>query len=529
MNLADKKLETGLISFLLGIAAYFIGAWFLAACVIFASAISVILKMKIKREMDVSRRQLAFLAMLAIVFASIGFFWARHYAILHANKIPESQFNSKQAFIGMIDDDPNRGIEGTSITVRLPPLAGEGWGEVLISLPAGTNATYGDEIEFLGTLKHPESFTTDTGRDFDYPTYLLVHGITATSRIKTITIISRHNGSRFVEGLFSIKKSFVDEIKKLFPSPESGLFAGIVIGEKSLLPKVNLQEFQIAGLTHMIVLSGYNITIVALGAMFVLAAIGFGYRARRVGAIIAIPIFIVMTGMGASSVRAGIMAMIVFALQLDTRPANSLRVILITLAAMVFVNPYSLLYDPSLHLSFLAFIGLVYVTPITQHVFLEKWHVQEYSGMRDLFIETLSVQLFVLPYIIWMSGRVSVLILISNLITVPLTPLVMGTGYAVTIMGMIANPIGAVLAKPVSWVMTYMLSVAHIVASIRATTFVIPPFGGWVMAGIYCAITIGIAVSLNKIERKNQEDSGILDKQYQDDIVMKNKFQNEKR
>jgi competence protein ComEC len=166
---------------------------------------------------------------------------------------------------------------------------------------------------------------------------------------------------------------------------------------------------------------------------------------------------------------------------------------------MVAINPYALLYDPSLHLSFLAFIGLVYVTPITEFLFT-KWNISEWGGMRDLLIETMSVQLFVLPYIIWMSGRVSLLILISNLITVPLTPLVMGTGFAVTLLGMIIGPLGQVLAKPVSWIMTYMLSVAHIVASIRATTFDIPPFGGWVVVGIYIFITITITMINKRIQ-----------------------------
>jgi len=274
-----------------------------------------------------------------------------------------------------------------------------------------------------------------------------------------------------------------------------------VIGEQSLLPKTNLTEFQIAGLTHMIVLSGYNITVVALGAMLILAMVGFGYRARRVGAIIIIPIFLIMTGLGASSVRAGIMAIIVFALQLDTRPANSFRVILITLAIMVAINPYALLYDPSLHLSFLAFVGLVYVSPITEFIF-SKYNVAEWGGMRDLLIETMSVQIFVLPYIVWMSGRVSLFIVLANLLVVPFTPLVMGAGFFVTILGMVYFPVGFIFAKPISWIMTYMLSIAHIVASISATTFLIPAFGGWFLAGIYFVMTSLVIYFLNKIEKQ---------------------------
>ncbi len=476
-----KNLEISLISFLFGVAGYFIGIWFLIVSLFLLIISSVYFKKKV-------------FIILEIIFLAIGFLLAKSFVVIHQSKIPQSSFNSKQEFTGIVSGDPDLGLVGTTIVVELK--TGD---HIQISLPAHTNVSYGDSVSVTGTLHTPKSFMTDTGREFDYPTYLLVHGIVATMSTKQLQVVNHHNKSRFVEDLFLVKKYFTNEVQKLFPSPEAGLFAGIVIGEQSLLPKTNLTEFQIAGLTHMIVLSGYNITVVALGAMWVLAIVGLGYRARRVGAIIAIPIFIIMTGMGASSVRAGIMAIIVFLLQLDTRPAHSFRIILLTLSIMVAITPYALLYDPSLHLSFLAFIGLVYVTPITEFLFA-KYNVADWGGMRDLLIETMSVQLFVLPYIIWMSGRVSLLILISNLITVPLTPLVMGTGFTVTLLGMIIGPLGQVLAKPISWIMTYMLSVAHIVASIRATTFTLPPFGGWVMVGIYVFIVIIIMVTNQRIE-----------------------------
>lgn len=478
-----KNLEISLICFLFGIAGYFIGSWLLLVSLFLLISSSIYFKKKV-------------FIILGIIFVTFGFFLAKSFVVIHQSKISQSHFNSKQEFVGVVSGDPDLGLTSTSIVVELGSHD-----HIQVSLPAHTDVSYGDEISVTGTLHTPKSFMTDTGREFDYPTYLLVHGIVATMSTKHIQVISHHNKSQFVEDLFLVKKYFTNEVQKLFPSPESGLFAGIVIGEQSLLPKTNLTEFQIAGLTHMIVLSGYNITVVALGAMWVLALVGFGYRARRIGAIIAIPIFIIMTGMGASSVRAGIMAIIVFLLQLDTRPAHSFRIILLTLSIMIAINPYALLYDPSLHLSFLAFIGLVYVTPITEFLFT-KWNISEWGGMRDLLIETMSVQLFVLPYIIWMSGRVSLLILISNLITVPLTPLVMGAGFVVTIIGMIVNPLGMILAKPISWVMTYMLSVAHIVASIRATTFTLPPFGGWIVVSAYIIITSLMAVFLKKIEEK---------------------------
>lgn len=401
-----------------------------------------------------------------------------------------SLFGTKRQISGIVTDDPDRGLTRTQVVV-LPKGFHE---KILVRLPEGSDVSYGDEISFSANVEQPESFQTDTDRTFDYPAYLAVRGVYGTTTAYSFEILSHHNGNRILEKLFAVKRHVVHAITNIFPLPESGLFAGILIGEKSLLPKDVLTDFQIAGLTHMIVLSGYNITIVAVFVMGLFAWMGMGYRTRRIGAIIVIPLFIIMTGMGASSVRAGIMSAMVFALQITTRPQHAFRIILFALTAMVIANPPSLLHDPSLHLSFLAFIGLLYVAPIAQKIFSR---CPEWYGLRDLISETLAVQLFVLPYIIYMSGRVSVLALFSNIVTVPIVPLIMGAGSAVTLLGMAWYPLGFLLSFPVKLALSYIIWVAHLVASIPFTTFTIPPIGaGWL------AVTYGILVLLIIITKK---------------------------
>ncbi len=410
------------------------------------------------------------------------------YEHIHTSQIPEDWFDHKVTIIGVITEDPNRGLETTTSPLT-PFLQGEGnrttSSKVLIKMQNGNKVSYGDKVSVTGTIKHPENFMTDTGREFDYVNYLKAHDIYGLMTVSHIEIISRHNKSIFVEKLFSIKKYFVGTIKNLFPKNEAGLFAGIIIGEKSLLPKEVLTDFQIAGLTHIIVLSGYNITIIALSMSTLLAYAGLGYRGRRVGAMIIIPIFLIMTGLGASSVRAGIMSLMIFFLQITTRPAHSLRIILYTAGIMIFINPRIFLHDPGFHMSFLAFIGLIYVTPVMNFYFNKN---ESGSFLKKLIIETTSVQIFVLPYILWMSGRVSLLLIVSNILTVPMVPIIMGTGFVVTIIGMIVYPLGAMLAAPIKFGLTYIIWIAHGVASIETATFIIPRFGVWVMIGVYVLI-----------------------------------------
>ncbi len=422
---------------------------------------------------------------LAVIAVYYGFF---HTEFPSHELVP--LFGTKQQISGIVTDDPDRGLIRTQVVVQPKGLHEK----ILVRLPEGSEISYGDEITFSATLEQPESFLTDTDRTFDYPAYLAVQGIYATTTTYSFEVIRHHQGNRMLEKLFAIKRNIVHAITNILPLPESGLFAGILIGEKSLLPKDVLSDFQIAGLTHMIVLSGYNITIVAVFVMSLFAWMGMEYRARRIGAIATIPLFIVMTGTGASSVRAGIMSVMVFVLQMTTRPQHAFRIILFALTAMVIANPPSLLHDPSLHLSFLAFIGLLYVAPITQKIFSR---CSEWYGLRDLISETLAVQLFVLPYIIYMSGRVSALTLFSNIVTVPIVPLIMGAGFAITMMGMIWYPLGFLLSPPITLALSYIIWVAHLVASVSFTTFTIPPIGAGWLVGTY-GILVGLLVNYHK-------------------------------
>jgi competence protein ComEC len=408
------------------------------------------------------------------------------YEGVHVSQIPTDWFDKKITVTGIVSQDPNRGLANTSLPLT-PLLQGEGNGtvnsKILIKLQNGTDVSYGDKVSVIGIIKHPENFMTDTGREFDYVNYLKVHDIYGIMNVSQIEIVSQHNKSIFIEWLFRVKKQFVHTIKILFPKSEAGLLAGIIVGEKSLLPKEVLSDFQIAGLTHMIVLSGYNITIVTTVLVTFLAYLGFGYRARRVGAMIIIPVFLVMTGLGASSVRAGVMSILVLLLQVATRPAHNFRIILYAASGMVFVNPRIFLHDPGFHMSFIAFIGLVHVTPIFEKIFKRS----------SFIIETLAVQIFMMPYILWMSGRVSFLLLVANIVTVPLIPFVMGLGFGVTTIGSVIYSLGSLVEVPVRWGLSYIIWIAHLVASVEVATFTIPPFGAWIMLVSY-GVMIGVLV-----------------------------------
>jgi competence protein ComEC len=258
------------------------------------------------------------------------------------------------------------------------------------------------------------------------------------------------------------------------------LLAGILLGHKTLLPKDIAKDFQIAGLSHVMVLSGYNITIIVTSITTLFAYSGCGYRLRRWCAIGSIPLFIIMTGFGASSVRAGIMAAVMLLLQITTRPQHGLRVLGITTGVMIFINPRILLHDPSFHLSMLAFIGLVYGTPLLESLIHKK----------NFIIETLAVQIVVFPYLIWSTGVISGVSLLVNALTVPTVPIIMLLGAGVVVVSYGVPGVALLIGVPTTWLLKYMIWIAEKAVSMKWATIQISRFSAWVMLMSYAILSV---------------------------------------
>ena len=122
---------------------------------------------------------------------------------------------------------------------------------------------YGDEIEIFGKLQKPKNFNSDDSREFDYVSYLAKDKIYYQMFYPDTVFLSGGKGNFIKEKLFAIKNAFISQIKKSIPEPHASLLGGLVVGAKESLGKKLQNDFRKVGLIHIVVLSGYNLTIVA--------------------------------------------------------------------------------------------------------------------------------------------------------------------------------------------------------------------------------------------------------------------------
>lgn len=352
--------------------------------------------------------------------------------------------------------------------------------KMLVSTGLYSSVQYGDKVEVNGKLQEPGIIDSESGRPFDYGEYLSKDDIYYTLNFAEVEVLSSGHGNLVKQVLFRIKKSFVVKTKEILAEPYSSLLSGLIVSGKEAMPKNILEEFQRAGIVHIVVLSGYNITIIAEFIRTVFRSAKFS--------IVGILFFVIMTGAEATVVRAGLMVLAVILAKTIRRNFSAPRALLVAGFLMLLQNPKILVFDPSFQLSFLATCGLVFVTPIFEkylpRVARAKW------GFRTMLATTLATQAAVLPFLIYSMGNVSLVSIPANILILLIIPWTMLVGFVATLVAYAS----AVLTLPLAYVahllLAWILSVAHFLGNLPFASVTMPSISVWLVVLVYIVIII---------------------------------------
>ncbi|MBU1046560.1 ComEC family competence protein [Patescibacteria group bacterium] len=351
---------------------------------------------------------------------------------------------------------------------------------ILLTVPHYPEYVYGDEIEVTGLLGIPKNFKTENGRTFDYVNYLAKDKIFYVMYSPQTKLLSKKNGNIIKEKLFQLKNSFLSKVQKTIPEPQVSLLGGLLLGAKQSLGAKLQEDFRKVGLIHIVVLSGYNVSIIA---DFMLAIFSFLPRmiALSFGAL-SIIAFAVMVGGSATIVRASIMALLVVLARATGRTSEVTRALFLAGFVMVLHNPQIVVFDPSFQLSFMATLGLIVLSPRINESFKfipEKYH------LRESVVATISTQIFVLPLLLFMMGELSLIAVFVNLLVLMSVPFAMLFGFFTGLFSYIWIGLSLPFAYVTHFLLSYELKVVEIFAQIPFASIKVPYFPLWLMLGIY--------------------------------------------
>lgn len=301
-----------------------------------------------------------------------------------------------------------------------------------------------------------------------------------------------------------IRDWFATSVRKAVPDPQASLGIGYLVGQKSALPPDLLEALQIAGLTHIVVASGYNLTILVRLCRRILSKVS--KFAALIGSSMLVVCMISITGLSPSMTRAGLVTALSLITWYYGRNFHPLTLLPIAAAITIAIQPEYAWGDIGWLLSFTAFAGVMILAPLLQRFFFGD---SPPGTIRQVLGETVSAHILTLPIVVATFSAVSNVAIFANMMIVPLVPLAMLLTF-LSGLGSLALPFAAsVIGYPATWLLTYMTATAQWWSELPWSQSEIV-FGWHLVVIAYVAIILLIAVLVRKT-RYSFRQTNILD------------------
>ncbi len=394
-------------------------------------------------------------------------------------------------------------------------------GAVLVRSYERSPYRYGDPVRVSGRLVTPSDF-----EDFSYREYLArsgVHSMLYDAEVAQLTTPPR--SAPFYRVLYAIRARAQEILNRALPEPYAALASGILLGIDSGIPDDLYEQFNLAGISHLLVISGSNVALIVAVAL-ALSQHLVGRKLAVYLALTAIVLYALLVGAEAAVLRAAYMGgLVVFAGAINRRSSA-----LISLAAaaicLTLINPL-ILWDVGFQLSSMATAGLIlFIPPITQWAarivpgfrggFLTSTHSTPtplddrdassgrangflYALISDSLIITLAANVMVLPLLVYYFGRFSAISVVANLLVSAVQPMILLSGTFGLVSGLVGLALVSKIFLWVAWLGLYWTTlIAKWSASLPGASIEVARFG-W--GGLVASYALIFAVRFGKPRR----------------------------
>ncbi len=411
---------------------------------------------------------------------------------------------------GVVVGEPDEREYYCNLRVRAERLTLPGDAEVevdglaLVKADRYPQRHYGDRVLVEGQLETPPVL-----EDFSYKDYLARQGIHSMVRRAEVTLLAEGQASPILYYLFEFKRHAQSTIARILPEPQAALLTGILLGVETGIPRDLLDDFAATGTTHIIAISGFNITIIS-GIFFGIVQRLFGPKRAFWVAAAGVALYTILVGASAAVVRAaamGILYLIAMRLGRATYAPASLAGAALF---MTLLNPHTL-WDVGFQLSFAATIGLVLYTDPLERAFRRALarvtsaeRAEKIIGLiSEALLVTMAAQITTQPIILSIFGRLSLVTLLTNFLILPVQSYLMIAGAIALLLGLAFQPLGQVVGW-VAWVfLTYTIEAVRLTARVPLASVPVR-MESWMVWGYY-ALLFGLTWWLKQARERRRE------------------------
>jgi competence protein ComEC len=429
----------------------------------------------------------AWLVVVALVAALAGFLagGARLHAIdAGALRARPGQLVSVDGFVAGV---PRR--NGDEVDVRVDSPAGR----VLVVAPEPVgDLTVGSEVRAEGVLEPPEPWRA---------AYLRRLGIAMTLRTERIDQGPGRRGglSGWIDG---IRERAEEALGRSMPEREAALAQGFVLGEDDRIDHRTREDFQRSNLTHLLAVSGENVILLCLLAWPLLALIGLPLRARLIGALCLIAIYVPVTGAGPSIQRAGVMGAAGLIAALADRPRSRWYAVLLAAAITLAVNPRAE-GDVGWQLSFAAVIGIMlWARRLAGLISGSRGRGSARAALAEAAAVTASATVATAPLMAEAFDQFSPAALPANILAAPAVAPAMWLGM----LAGIAGQLPVIPVEPINWFdslcLAYIAQIAHWLAAPHWALLTVHLGSVWSVAAAYAGLIVVMELLLRWLGRR---------------------------
>lgn len=306
-------------------------------------------------------------------------------------------------------------------------------------------------------------------------------------------VVQKLNPGSLLGILTTLRREAIERINRLLPEPQASFLRGVLLGDKSELDSDLRQELIRTGTIHVIVVSGFNITLV--GGFVLLLAKFIKRRNAVLLSIFAIVLYILIVGISPPTLRAAVMGIVAYSASLLGRVVYPLYLLIFAALVLMIFDP-KIISDVGFQLSFLATAGIL----IFGKIFEDK--IRRLPSFLSSSVSTsLGAQILVVPLIFFYFGNISLVSPLVNAAVVWTIPLVTIIGFVIVFISFIYFPIAALFTPIIYLAINYFLVVVDRAAQIPFASVQVEPKNVYLLIGYYLLV-LALQIYFQKSRKK---------------------------
>lgn len=360
-----------------------------------------------------------------------------------------------------------------------------------------TKLKYGQQIKIIGFYDKTEGRRNYKGSNYqEYLKNKKIYGMLNCE--DELKIIKDNNINPISMLIYRVRDKLKNNVFDILDKDEAGLATGILLGDSSEIEDDIKEDFKNCSLSHMLAVSGAHLSYLILGLNLLLNDRIIGKRKKYVINIIAIIIFMLLTGMSLSVIRAGISTILSIVAVLIYRKSDSFETMAFALLCTIIDNPFTI-FNMGLQLSYLGTAGIVLLNKYL--VEFEKKHT-ELSKIKVYLIEntyvTLSATLLIFPIILYYFNMISLNLLLANLLLGPILGVSIMLGFIVLSVSLISMPVAQILGWIWQLPLKFITKATAVIAKLPMANITVVTPRNITIAAIYIIIALLIVFMKNK-------------------------------